>query len=195
MEKNKRSRSILALVAATLIISLLALGLSLFLWQFKPQVSTTTVPFMTERTVFTTNTLPILTTSTETVLSTTTQKEIITTRETVISTTTQRYTVTVTDETAIRALQTKVERLKNELERINRTSFESVDQYVKSTPRGWTAEQMAHDLTSRFWVETKIIEHDGVKYLFLRFLCGCCPTIEWWWVTCQGLKPASEAPM
>ena len=181
----------LAIVAA--LVAFLSTGLWFSVWQQTP----TTVAFTTEKTALTTVIQPIPTTSTVTIkqLLTTTEKEIITTRETVISTTTQRDTVTVTDETAMRALQTEVERLKNELERINRTSFESVDQYVKSTPRGWTAEQMAHDLTSRFWVETKIIEREGVKYLFLRFLCGCCPTIEWWWVTYQGLKPAREAPV
>jgi ABC-type protease/lipase transport system fused ATPase/permease subunit len=158
MKKNKRSRSIPELVETTLIILLLALGISLFLWKFKPQVSTITVYSTTEIIVCTT------------------------TRETVI----QRETVTVTEDTERRALQA-------EIERRNRTNFRSVNEYIKSTPRGWTAEEMAHNLTSMFWVETKIIEREGVKYLFLRFLCGCCP--EWWWVTWQGLKPANLAPV
>lgn len=189
-EPGKIPKWIPTLAIAAILIALLTIGLLFSGWQQTP----TTVAFTTEKTVLTTVIQPIPTTSTITILSTikqlltTTEKEIITTRETVISTTTQRETVTVTDETAMRALQA-------EIERINRTSFRSVDEYIKSRPRGWSAEEMAQDLSSKFWVETKIITHDGVKYLFLRFLCNCCPQVQWWWVTFLGLKPAQEAPV
>jgi peptidoglycan hydrolase CwlO-like protein len=83
--------------------------------------------------------------------------------------------------------------LQEKLEKIENTTWENVNNYVKNKKPGWDAKTMAQDLTSRFWVETKIVTQDGVQYLFLHFRCNC-PT-EWWWVTYQGLKPASEAPV
>jgi DNA repair exonuclease SbcCD ATPase subunit len=84
--------------------------------------------------------------------------------------------------------------LQEKLEKIENTTWDSVNNYVKSVPKGWDAKTMARDLEERFWVETKIVTQDGVQYLFLRFRCLCSPTQEWW-VTYQGLKPASEAPV
>jgi len=92
-------------------------------------------------------------------------------------------------------LERELGKLKSDLKKINQTNFEAVNNYLKSAPPGWNAKEMAEELQERFWVETKIVEKDNVKYLFLKFKCNCCPTTEWWWVTWQGLKPSSECPV
>jgi hypothetical protein len=75
------------------------------------------------------------------------------------------------------------------------TSWETVNAYIKSVPKGWSAQEMARDLEERFWVETKIVTKDNVQYLFLRFKCSCGPTQEWWWVTWKGLLSPTECPV
>jgi TolA-binding protein len=87
----------------------------------------------------------------------------------------------------------QIERL--EQGKIKNTSFEAIDAFLRSVPKGWSAQEMAQNLQQRFWVETKIVNASNVQYLFIKFKCNCGPTQEWWWVTYQGLKPASEAPV
>jgi pyruvate-formate lyase len=120
----------------------------------------------------------------------------ITSIQELIKTAKETTTLVTTETKFVTSTQTIEDvRLRELLERINRTTFENVDRYVRSVAPGWTAQQMAHDLEERFWVETKILTKDNVQYLFLRFKCNCCPTIRWWWVTWRGLLPASEAPV
>jgi DNA repair exonuclease SbcCD ATPase subunit len=83
--------------------------------------------------------------------------------------------------------------LQEKLEKIENTTWDSVNNYVKSVPKGWDAKTMAQDLEEKFWVETRIIEHNGVKYLFLRFKCNCCGSTQEWWVTWRGLLPSDRA--
>jgi uncharacterized protein YlxW (UPF0749 family) len=100
------------------------------------------------------------------------------------------------NQTRAERLLVQISQLKKELEKIENTSWQAVDNYIKSISKGWSAEEMAQNLTSRFWVETRIVEHNGVKYLFLRFKCNCGPTTNpWWWVTWRGLLPSNEAPV
>jgi hypothetical protein len=189
-EPGKIPRWIPALVIAALIIGLLSIGLLFSGWQQRPSVLSTIVSFTTE-TAFVTTTQPITKSFTITLPSTTTITQELTKR--VRETTT--ITETVTEETELKMLQNQIEKLKHQLEIINNTSFENVDRYVKSLPKGWSAGEMAQNLTSRFWVETKIVVKDNVQYLFLRFKCDCSLQNPWWWVTYKGLKPASEAPV
>jgi hypothetical protein len=184
---GKVPKWISVMVAIAFIISILAIAFGFISWRLQPQISTTTsiVSFIpttqiSQVTKVTTLTVPLT--------ITTVQEFTRTAKETVTITTTATKVVTSTQ--TIEDI-----RLRELLERINNTTFENVDRYVRSVAHGWSAEQMAQNLSSRFWIETKILTKDNVQYLFLRFKCNCCPTAEWWWVTYQGLKPANLAPV
>jgi polyhydroxyalkanoate synthesis regulator phasin len=101
------------------------------------------------------------------------------------------------NQTGAEKLLVQIERLEQELRKIENTSFEAIDAFLRSVPKGWTAQEMAQDLTSRFWVQTEIITKDNVQYLFLRFKCNSCtPTTNpWWWVTWKGLLSSEECPV
>jgi septal ring factor EnvC (AmiA/AmiB activator) len=98
-----------------------------------------------------------------------------------------------TNQTETEKLLLRIKELEKRLSKIENTTWDNVNNYVKNKKPGWDAKNISRDLEERFWVETKIVTQDGVQYLFLHFRCNC-PT-EWWWVTYQGLKPASEAPV
>jgi Spy/CpxP family protein refolding chaperone len=99
------------------------------------------------------------------------------------------------NQTGAEKLLVQIERLEQELRKIENTSFEAIDAFLRSVPKGWTAQEMAQDLTSRFWVEAKIVNASNVQYLFIKFKCCCGPTQEWWWVTYKGLLNPKEAPV
>jgi hypothetical protein len=183
-EPGKVPKWIPALVIAALIIGLLSIGLLFSGWQQRPSVLSTIVSFTTE-TAFVTTTQPITKSVTIILPSTATVTQRATVSEKITSATT--VVVISTQTTTIEDI-----RLKELLERINNTTFENINEYVRSVARGWSAEQMAQDLEERFWVETKIVVRDNVQYLFLRFRCGCA---GWYWVTWKGLIPASQAPV
>jgi DNA repair exonuclease SbcCD ATPase subunit len=98
-----------------------------------------------------------------------------------------------TNQTETEKLLLRIKELEKRLSKIENTTWDNVNNYVKNKKPGWDAKNISRDLEERFWVETKIITQDGVQYLFLHFRCNC--STEWWWVTYQGLKPASEAPV
>jgi predicted nucleic acid-binding Zn-ribbon protein len=97
------------------------------------------------------------------------------------------------NQTELEKLLLRIKELEKQLSKVENTTWNSVNEYIKAVPKGWSAEEMAQNLSSRFWVETTIIEKDGVQYLFLRFRCSG-PT-QWWWVTWKGLVPANQAPV
>jgi hypothetical protein len=94
-------------------------------------VSTTQI---SEVTKVTTVTVPLTITSVQELTKTTKETTTLVATETKFVTSTQ----TIEDV-----------RLRELLERINRTTFENVDRYVRSVAPGWTAQQMAHDLEDR----------------------------------------------
>jgi hypothetical protein len=102
---------------------------------------------------------------------------------------------------ALYIFKKEVARIDKKLEKISvptvmvcdesKTSFEAINEFVKSMPKGWNAEEMAQELERKFCVHTNIVTRGEVKYLFLRI--NCCP--NWWWVTWKGLLSVDEAPV
>ena len=95
----------------------------------------------------------------------------------------------------VKQLRRTIEQLEKELEENSNTTttYERVNTFLREF-QGWKAEDMAVKLEAEFQeVETKLIEQDGIRYLFLRFRDS--PTTEWWWVTWQGLKDIAECPL
>lgn len=86
----------------------------------------------------------------------------------------------------VKRLQAELQRLQElqeELEKIRNTTWEKVNEEIQAQPLGWDAEEMDNKLQEKFFIQTKVVVKEGVKYLFLRF--HCAP--KWWWVTWRGL--------
>ena len=62
-----------------------------------------------------------------------------------------------------------------------------INEFVKSLPRGWTAEEMKAKLEAKFGekIAVKIIEKDGARFVILTIPGD---TREWW-CTYKGLQP------
>jgi len=84
----------------------------------------------------------------------------------------------------------KIQNLQDQIKQLNQTLYqkksptvEEVSSWLRSIPQGWNATTLAKEIEKKFGLQTKIVEHEGVNFLFVT-----SPSWEkWWWATYRGL--------